>query len=284
MSFQTADLWLLRIGLLFGFGLLFCFLIKKIQEQWLIAVRETSKRYLQMCEIDHSFVFDEHLKKVYTFPIQLKTKYQFDAFQYELQFMKLIEQNAAFFDDLMKRVPDHAIKVRQYREAVRQLPPYTSADEIRRMHVPVGFYQREEERLLRSISSNPVEYPAFMLCPSYTSPQGRSHYHNERVFTYHEMLHFRQSSIYLREWENEYRESVQYQRKAMTPSLRYDIMKRDGFRCCLCGRSANDGVRLHIDHIVPVSKGGKTVRENLRTLCQDCNLGKRDKYDPEGCN
>lgn len=176
------------------------------------------------------------------------------------------------------------MKVRQYREAVKQLPPYTSVEEIHKLHVPVGFYQREEKRLVRSISVNQVEYPSFMLCPSYTSPQGRSRYNDRRMFSYEDILHLRQSVVCQQEQEKEYRESVRYQRKTMTSSLRYDIMKRDGFRCCICGRSANDGVQLHVDHIIPVSKGGKTVRENLRTLCQDCNLGKRDKYDSEGYN
>lgn len=70
----------------------------------------------------------------------------------------------------------------------------------------------------------------------------------------------------------------------MTNSLRYDIMKRDGFRCRICGASQAQGAALHVDHIVPVSKGGKTIESNLRTLCDMCNLGKSDKYDPKGLN
>lgn len=75
-----------------------------------------------------------------------------------------------------------------------------------------------------------------------------------------------------------------YQRSLLTPSLRYDILKRDGFRCTICGRGQEDGVKLHVDHIKPVSKGGETTPSNLRTLCQDCNLGKSDKYDEESEN
>jgi 5-methylcytosine-specific restriction endonuclease McrA len=36
-------------------------------------------------------------------------------------------------------------------------------------------------------------------------------------------------------------------------------------------------IKLHIDHIKPYSLGGETTEDNLRTLCQDCNLGK-SKY------
>ncbi|MCJ8503218.1 homing endonuclease associated repeat-containing protein, partial [Desulfatitalea alkaliphila] len=60
---------------------------------------------------------------------------------------------------------------------------------------------------------------------------------------------------------------------------RFRVMKRDDFRCVLCGSSpANKpGCELHIDHILPWSQGGETVEENLRTLCSDCNLGRSNK-------
>jgi hypothetical protein len=58
--------------------------------------------------------------------------------------------------------------------------------------------------------------------------------------------------------------------------LRFLVMKRDNFKCCICGASpATDStVELHIDHIVPWSKGGETELDNLQTLCSKCNLGK----------
>jgi len=60
--------------------------------------------------------------------------------------------------------------------------------------------------------------------------------------------------------------------------MRFLVMKRDDFKCCMCGRSpaTTPGLELHIDHIVPWSKGGETVIGNLQTLCSDCNLGKSD--------
>ena len=66
--------------------------------------------------------------------------------------------------------------------------------------------------------------------------------------------------------------------RAISDKLRYNVLKRDHFRCCACGASpAKDpAVELHIDHIVPWSKGGKTVFENLQTLCSKCNIGKSD--------
>ena len=65
----------------------------------------------------------------------------------------------------------------------------------------------------------------------------------------------------------------------VTRAMRYDVLRRDGFRCVRCGRGASEGVRLHVDHIVPVSRGGKSVMSNLQTLCEDCNLGKGNRYE-----
>jgi hypothetical protein len=61
-------------------------------------------------------------------------------------------------------------------------------------------------------------------------------------------------------------------------SLRLKLLNRDNFKCVLCGKSpATDfGTKLHIDHIIPFSKRGKSIFENLQTLCEECNLGKSD--------
>jgi 5-methylcytosine-specific restriction endonuclease McrA len=60
--------------------------------------------------------------------------------------------------------------------------------------------------------------------------------------------------------------------------LRFEVLKRDNFKCCACGASpAKDpSVDLHIDHVIPWSKGGETVLDNLQTLCSACNIGKSD--------
>jgi len=58
--------------------------------------------------------------------------------------------------------------------------------------------------------------------------------------------------------------------------LRWTVLKRDNFSCRKCGRSPakDSSIILHVDHIIPWSKDGETVIENLETLCEPCNLGK----------
>ncbi len=64
--------------------------------------------------------------------------------------------------------------------------------------------------------------------------------------------------------------------KKRTPipkKVRFEILKRDRFRCRYCGAKAPD-ILLHIEHIEPVSKGGGNELENLVAACVECNLGK----------
>lgn len=69
------------------------------------------------------------------------------------------------------------------------------------------------------------------------------------------------------------------QRTLMTKKLREFIKSRDNFTCCNCGNSVyiEPNLLLEVDHIIPVAKGGRTVEDNLQTLCWKCNRAKSDK-------
>jgi hypothetical protein len=55
--------------------------------------------------------------------------------------------------------------------------------------------------------------------------------------------------------------------------LRNKIFDRDYNKCLLCGTDKN----ISVDHIIPFSKGGRTIETNLQTLCRSCNSKKKDK-------
>ena len=64
-------------------------------------------------------------------------------------------------------------------------------------------------------------------------------------------------------------------RKAVSEKTRYEVFNRDNFRCKACGRGADDGIKLTIDHSTPVDWGGTNDKSNLITLCEECNRGKK---------
>ena len=67
------------------------------------------------------------------------------------------------------------------------------------------------------------------------------------------------------------------ERGKVSNKMRFSIDARDHYRCRICGRSGNQDF-LEIDHIKPISKGGKSTYDNLQTLCRRCNKEKGDTY------
>lgn len=141
-------------------------------------------------------------------------------------------------------------------------------------------YYQIVNRICRSMRIAEPNPGAWMITYTYTSPQGKNHY--EKLYRLYAEELRRHLDAYQK--RDEHLSFAEKQRRLMTPSLRYQVLREDGFRCVLCGRGQEDGVKLEVDHILPVSKGGRTIRSNLRTLCWDCNQGKHDSYDPNGLN
>ncbi len=75
------------------------------------------------------------------------------------------------------------------------------------------------------------------------------------------------------------RDVARGERKAISEKIRYQVLTRDSFRCRACGRSADDGIKLNVDHIIPVDWGGTNEISNLLTLCEECNRGKKAWVD-----
>ena len=68
--------------------------------------------------------------------------------------------------------------------------------------------------------------------------------------------------------------SPKNKRSGLSLKLRFEVLKRDEYRCRICGTTAENGARLEVDHKIPVSKGGSNVIDNLWALCFECNRGK----------
>lgn len=62
-------------------------------------------------------------------------------------------------------------------------------------------------------------------------------------------------------------------RKSLSKKTRFEVFKRDGFRCIYCAAHPPE-VMLHVDHVVAVAAGGTSDIDNLVTACEACNQGK----------
>jgi predicted restriction endonuclease len=75
---------------------------------------------------------------------------------------------------------------------------------------------------------------------------------------------------------NEISKSTKKTSREPSLRLRFKVLKRDDFKCRICGQSpaTTTGLELQVDHVIPWSKEGETIIENLQTLCFKCNQGK----------
>lgn len=213
------------------------------------------------------------------------SKAQLDNFNIDNHMLLTIEDSSDYFTGIVKAVQYNRKKHNQYEEQYKKIlyngynSKYYSQYAVSTV-IEANELQTIEMQECQKIKKKPTEDFTIELIVCYTSPQGRNEYTRTYKFDCAKI------EYYLNEYQKlqKNKESAVYQRQLMTPKLRYEIMKRDKFKCTICGRSQKDGAKLHVDHIKPVSKGGKTIESNLRTLCDICNLGKSNSYDPYGLN
>ena len=240
------------------------------------SVAAKSERYLQLKDLVDR-IQSYPLAEKYCYTVELLSKAQVDRVSARKYMQEVISENPDIIT-IIKQAYDNEKSLIQFESELKKLPPCAQKNPTDRLSV---LYCETELEMTKTVEDliRPI-VPEFHLVFHYVSPAGRSNYEREAVFSVHEMIDL------LKEMKRtaESRTTAKYQRSLVSDSLRYDVMKRDGFRCVLCGRDVSDGIKLHVDHIIPVSKGGLSTMENLRTLCEDCNRGKRDKYDEQGVN
>lgn len=138
---------------------------------------------------------------------------------------------------------------------------------------------KHEKKLLNETIIYPIIECQLCVYMSYSSPKGQVNLSKNRCFSFNDIFAAFESVSRLYLDKDTYSNLALVERGEISDSLRYDVLRRDNFKCVICGASANEGTRLHVDHIVPISKGGKSIASNLRTLCERCNVGKLDKIE-----
>lgn len=151
----------------------------------------------------------------------------------------------------------------EYQQYIANVPNYIMEDDESGFYSRLGFANIDENVLV-------VEYKF-----SYTSSGGMA----KRTFT----VPMTEDTIIdlIKRLENKLTITAftKEQRALMSNKLREHIKNRDNYTCCNCGNSIHHepNLLLEIDHIIPVSKGGYTVENNLQTLCWKCNREKSNK-------
>lgn len=205
---------------------------------------------------------------------QARSKSQFDKFDLDAFTQRCVLEDEA---SLSREIDGRWMRTRYHSDYSRELGSVrhrelgTSSDQ----RLSAERYRNTEAKLFeKCVLPYPAPQADVVSTVRYTSPKGQNSYAKTVRWNYSQLVAGFQSARDARR----YRSTAEFQRSLMTPRLRTDILRRDGHRCRMCGASPGTGATLHVDHIIPVSRGGTTVPENLQTLCQTCNLGKSNRF------
>ena len=190
-----------------------------------------------------------------------------------------IKTNMDFFTEYVRIVCENRQKYRQYQFEIEKILKMDYSIDYEKIGIPKSFFDRCEANLLSDRILCPVLDCTFYISMMYSSPRRRVNLQKEAFFNFDDLFACFESVS--GDWldKNIYLNLAAVERGEVSDSLRYDILHRDGFKCVICGTSAKQGARLHVDHIIPISKGGRSIPSNLRTLCERCNLGKSNKIE-----
>lgn len=255
-------------------ALIISFILSIIDKKRKEFVKGTSVKFRKLMECNNNQTFID-IPKSHTCFEKCKNKRKFDRFDYKKKLFSLFEQEDSkenyFLDSALHNQSIH----KQYKELYQTI---VSNETVfpEELYFKPEVYKKLEDKVLTENELNPVTVVKFKINWSYTSPQGRNHYENQKEVSFDELIALREE--YQRQKKE--RESFEAQKRAERAKLgplRTKILARDNYRCQMCGISLSDGpdVHLEVDHIVPVSQGGLSVENNLRTLCRECNQSKK---------
>lgn len=240
-------------------------------------VLDKSERIAQLISLNTETHFIA-LQPIYLYTQTCNSKRQFDRFSLDDYLVALIDSNESFYQAILNKVSLNIAKYDEYVKRLQDIDSNATEDFCNTFGFTLNKFLRYENRLFNDIVLPEPQIDVDIQCKAtYTSPKGRNHYCKEKSYNYTQLKLIFEYTIKLRAKKETRQYQIKLERSKMTDSLRYDILKRDNFRCQICGSNVQDGVKLHVDHIIPVAKGGKTCRSNLRTLCDRCNIGKSDK-------
>ena len=196
-------------------------------------------------------------------PLNYVIKYFYpnkDLYPKQIQKLHTLIGEIATLKEAREIIENHK---KEYQQYITNVPSYVIEQDEVGFYSRLGFANVDESVLI-------VEYKF-----SYTSSGGMA----KRTFTIPMTEENIVELIKLLEGKLTVSAFTRDQRALMTNKLRENIKIRDNYTCCNCKNSLykEPNLLLEIDHIIPVSKGGYTVEDNLQTLCWKCNRSKSNK-------
>lgn len=256
-------------------AIIYFFIIKRVIKKENDEVIKTSLKIQELLRVNDSYDFKTIKKIKHSITQREYSRKSLDRVTGSSVIKYHIENN---IDDLRTDIENAIYNISlldKYNEEVKKIEKTDSNNESKYL---LKKFKRIENRLFNRLVYKEEDFVIKLkLEVFYRSNSGNVEDNRYGKINFDELV-----NLY-KEWQNgnKYEETKKQERKIMNDDIRYNVLKRDNYTCQICGITAKDGAKLHVDHIIPVSKGGKTVMSNLQTLCDRCNIGKSDKVNED---
>ena len=164
-----------------------------------------------------------------------------------------------------------------------------------------NYYQKNKNKMLRGCKRYYKEHIEYLRKytrqwrenhPGYTKKYYKD---NKKYFKkYHDKDYYQKNKEKVLKWNNQWRKTEKgksYKQRndtkrrtkfkeifnTLTSQEWLDILKEYDYKCAYCGCEFNEDILSTRDHIIPISKGGHNIKENIVPACQSCNSKKHDK-------
>ena len=271
-------LFLIILGVVIVAALAILITVLVINSKYKNFVLENSTSIKKLIELNKRTIFKQYTPS-FTLSYRYDNKRNYLQTDPAMYMSKKIRDNLTYYFDLKERMDFNRDLLAKYKEEITEIKRPIAPEVCAAAKMRHSKCLKTEMNIFYSLTQKPLTDISIKVLLRYVSPKGKVDISKSQTFNYIEIVRILDSVSTKRVDRQTYEKLARAERTILSDGMRYDVMKRDGFRCVLCGMSAKDGAILHVDHIIPVSKGGKTTMDNLRTLCEKCNIGKSNKIE-----
>ena len=253
--------------------IIYNFIIKKIITKENNTVSELSSKIQKVLELNESYDFKETKQNKRSITEREYSRKSLDRVTGTSIIKYHIENN---IEDIRTDIENAIYNTNLLEMYTKDVEKILLCESINNSKYSSNKYKRIEKRVLKKIIYKKEDFLiSLKIEVYYRSNGGNVNDSRKGKYLFDDLV-----TIY-NDWKNgdKFEETKKQERKIMNDDIRYNVLKRDNYSCQICGATAKDGAKLHVDHIIPVSKGGKTVMNNLQTLCERCNIGKSNKTE-----
>ena len=258
------------LGILTIIGII-SFIVRSKNRKYREFVLSNSQRVKEILELNKQFNFLKY-KTDHLFYKKFDSRSSWNRMNPDTYFIKNIKYDLKGWTNLKRAIDYNREKYREYIEKIKLIRSRISKETCEKNKKRYKKCVDIEDKVAEATLLKPDTDITIKVRLRYVSPAGRVDESNYGKYNYYDLTRIIGPTHKVQDAKEVVTKAqTQKEEKVYIPvDLKYEVMKHDGFRCALCGSSRDDGVMLQVDYITPISKGGRSEIENLRTLCDRC--------------